>query len=473
MLFCSLPYLVFFAILFTIYWLTPWQRIRVWLLLAASIYFYGTWSIELAGLILGFACLSYVVGRGIEASTGRRRRSMLIAGLGLNLGLLAYFKYVDFFMRSLEQALRAAGAETSLPILRLVAPIGLSFYTFEAINYLVDVYRGKLRAERDLPGFLLFILFFPHLLAGPIVRACDFLPQVQRPKRWDWARFHVGLQYTLLGLIKKLAIAERMRVFAEPIFANPDAYSTGALWLGTIAFALQVYGDFSGYSDMAIGSAHMLGYKLTANFNMPYLAANVADFWRRWHISLSNWLRDHLFIPLGGSRGSQWQTARNFMITMTLGGLWHGAAWTYVVWGMLHGLMLIVHRSFAAFAVARPRLDRLLRTGAGTALRVAITFACFCLTLVIFRCASLEGGVTTVGRMLILDHGLGTPIHARALWVTVAVVALGHALALRRRWPRLAARLPSPVRGLGYAAALTLVLILAPGPGKAFIYFQF
>jgi alginate O-acetyltransferase complex protein AlgI len=264
-----------------------------------------------------------------------------------------------------------------------------------------------------------------------------------------------------------------MALFADPIFADPACYSSAALWLATLAYALQVYGDFSGYSDMALGAAHMLGYKLTPNFNLPYLAENIAEFWRRWHISLSTWLRQHVFIPLGGSRGGAWRTARNLLVTMALGGLWHGASWTYVVWGLLHGLLLIGHRGFAALCEGRRTVQYVLRSGAGTALRIGVTFFCFCLTLVVFRCTTLGTGATMLGRMLVPCSGWETPLCSRALWLTVLAVVLGHVHALRPVWRHGLERLPAPVRGLGYATALTLALVLAPGPGKAFIYFQF
>ena len=261
-----------------------------------------------------------------QFSSPRLRKSLLTISLVGNLGLLCYFKYANFFLHSLERALHLAGGDASLPLLEVILPIGISFYTFEAINYTVDVYRRRVPAERNLAHFMLFITFFPHLVAGPIVRARDFLPQIARRKRWSWPRMRLGAEYILLGLVKKLAVADRMAQFADPVFADPTSYGSAAVWLAALAYSLQIYCDFSGYTDMALGSAHMLGYKLSINFNMPYLAANVSEFWHRWHISLSTWLRDYLFIPLGGSRGGEWRTVRNLMITMTLGGLWHGAS---------------------------------------------------------------------------------------------------------------------------------------------------
>ncbi len=227
--------------------------------------------------------------------------------------------------------LGSAGIHTDIRTLDIILPIGISFYTFEAISYTVDVYRRRFPAERNLANFVLFITFFPHMIAGPIVRAKAFLPQIRRPKRLNWYRVQVALGYIVLGIVKKMGISDRMAMIADPVFADPAAFGTLAVWLAILAYAIQIYCDFSGYSDLAMGVAHLFGYTLTFNFNMPYSAANIADFWRRWHISLSSWIRDYIFIPLGGSRGGEWMTVRNLMIAMTLGGLWHGANWTFVI----------------------------------------------------------------------------------------------------------------------------------------------
>ncbi len=474
MLFCSQAFFVFFTLVFLTYWAIPWQRARVWLLLAASFCFYASWSAWLALLVSSTTAMDYLIARGMDATAGpRRRKLLLLLSLTVNLGLLCYFKYANFFLESLEEALRAAGASASFPTLSVILPFGISFYTFEAISYTVDVYQRRIRAERNLANFMLFILFFPHLVAGPIVRGRDFLPQVQRRKRWSWLRAELGAKLFLLGLVKKLVIADRMAMFADPIFQDPAAYKTGALWIAVFAYALQVYGDFSGYSDMALGTAHLLGYRLARNFDLPYLAPNITDFWRRWHISLSSWLRDYLFIPLGGGQGGTWRTARNLMITMTLCGLWHGAKWTFVVFGAVQGALLIGHRSFRRWCRQRPRLDRLLASVPGTALRVALTFLVFSTSLVIFRCGTLGEAWVMLGRLLVPRGGLGEPLAASGFALTVAVVALGHALAWRGLGAKLLKRLPAPVQGFGYAATLALALVLAPGAGRAFIYFQF
>jgi alginate O-acetyltransferase complex protein AlgI len=474
MLFCTKPFLLFFAIVFAVYWAMPWQRGRVAWLLAASFCFYATWNRWLACVVFMSASLDYLLARGMGATTRpRRRQLLLVASLVANLGLLVYFKYANFFLRSLEDALAAAGHPAALPVLKVILPVGISFYTFEAINYTVDVYRRRIPAERNLAHFLLFILFFPHLVAGPIVRAGDFLPQVHRPKRWNWPRLRLGARLVLLGLFKKLAIADRMGLFADPVFRDPGAYGSAALWMAALAYSLQLYCDFSGYSDMALGTAHMLGYKLARNFDMPYLSANITEFWRRWHISLSSWIRDYLFVPLGGSRGGAAATARNLLIAMTLSGLWHGAGWTYVLWGLIHGVMLCGHRGFQTWARRRPGLATRLQSVPGTGLRIAVTFACVCGAFVIFRCETLAHAGTMVAGMLLPRAGSGVPLPARALWLTVAVVVLAHLAGREPLRRRLLEDIPLPVRGLGYGIILSLALVLAPDTTRAFIYFQF
>jgi alginate O-acetyltransferase complex protein AlgI len=480
MLFCSQAFLVFFAVVFTLYWALPWHRIRIWLLLAASFYFYASWNKWLALIICVSTAMDYLVARGMDLSQKERRRKLLLGiSLVANLGLLTYFKYANFFLHSLEDVLHGMGASSSMPVLKVILPIGISFYTFEAINYTIDVYRRKVRAENNLGNFMLFITFFPHLVAGPIVRARDFLPQIHRRKHWQWARIHLGLSYFVMGLFKKVAIADRMAAFADPIFANPQDFGTYATWIAAIAYALQIYCDFSGYTDMALGTAHLLGFKLAKNFNMPYLAANVQEFWHRWHISLSSWLRDYLFIPLGGSRGLSCQrcqerrTARNLMITMALGGLWHGAAWTFVLWGGLHGAYLIVQRKFRSFCTRRPVLDWILLTRPGTLFRMALTFLAVLVGWVFFRATTLSAALTILSRMFSQHRGMHTPLPEVGFYITLVLVVVCHLLAASGKWQTMARQLPAPVIGMGYAVAVTLALILTPDSGKAFIYFQF
>jgi D-alanyl-lipoteichoic acid acyltransferase DltB (MBOAT superfamily) len=480
-MFTTQGFVGFFALVFAAYWLTPrkWNTLRVCLLLVASFHFYAAWSASLAFLVTATATADYLLARWMDRIDSRgRRKAVMWLSVGMNLGVLAYFKYTNFFLDSLNVALTKAGMQHSFQMLQILVPFGISFYTFEAISYAVDVFQRKIKAERSLPHFLLFILFFPHLVSGPIVRAGDFLRQAHRPKRWNWVRVQVGVQFILMGAVKKLAIADRMAVFTDglnrdgPLF-HPENFNSSAVWLAVLAYAVRIYADFSGYSDMAVGTAHLLGYKLTQNFRMPYLAANVAEFWHRWHISLSTWLRDYLYIPLGGSRGGPLRTNVNLMITMVLGGLWHGAAWSYLVWGALHGTLLIVHRQFRAWAEPRPGVRGVLESAPGTVARVAVTFLCVMLCWVFFR-PDLGGALAMLEKMVVISReGTSLPLHNRSLWYTVLFVLVCHLLVTFGAWQWLWQRTPAAVMGLGYALALTAAMVLAPEQTQAFIYFVF
>lgn len=495
MLFCSWNFFQFFLVVFAVYWMVPWHRLgwnlkrpgggtfhlsghelRIWWLLAASFYFYATWNRKLALLIVGSTLLDYFIGLGLETCSSERRRRLLL-GLSLtaNLGLLVYFKYANFFLESLEQGLRNAGMSVSMPVLKVILPVGISFYTFEAINYTVDVFRRRVPAERNPAHLMFFILFFPHLIAGPIVRAKDFLPQIRRRKRWSWARFQLGCEYFLMGLIKKWVIADQLAAYSDQVFAFPMVYSTTANWIGLLAFTIQVYCDISGYSDMALGTAHLLGYKLSINFNMPYLATSMSDYWRRDHISLSTWLRDYLFIPLGGSRGSIRQTCRNLLITLTLGGLWHGASWNFALWGLLHGLLLSINFYFRSFCKLWPRMEAFLLGGWGTWLRRGVTFLCVYQGFVLFRAQTFLHVRAMYHRLWVPSDGLEV-IHTygyRLFYVLVGVFILGHVAASRRWWDRFSLRLPAPIVGFTYVLALIACMVAAPITEKPFIYFQF
>jgi D-alanyl-lipoteichoic acid acyltransferase DltB (MBOAT superfamily) len=463
----------------TAYWLLPrrWNGARVWLLVVASFHFYAAWDASLAFLVTTTATLDYLLARCIERAERRPLRFALMwTSTLMNLGVLCYFKYRGFFLNELHDSLASFGIKPGFDHIhpwQILIPFGISFYTFEAISYAVDVYKRKVKAERSLPHFMLFILFFPHLVAGPIVRAGDFLRQAHRVKRWNWVRVQVGVQFFLLGLFKKLAIADRMAVFSDPVFANPEQYNSSALWLATLAYALRIYADFSGYSDMALGTAHLFGFRLTQNFNMPYLSANVSEFWHRWHISLSTWLRDYLYIPLGGSRVGPIRTNINLMITMLLGGLWHGANWSYIIWGGLHGGLLVGHRQFRAFAEKRSGLRAFLESVPGTGFRVLLTFFCVMLCWVFFR-PELDKSWVMLQRMFVIHaDGLTLPLHNRSLWYTVLFVLGCHLMVANGVWQRLWARTPPVAVGLGYAVALTAAMVLAPEQGQSFIYFTF
>jgi alginate O-acetyltransferase complex protein AlgI len=468
MLFPTSAFLTFFAVFFPIYWLLRPHRWRMIWLLLASCAFYMSWNPWLILLILFSASTDYAAALWIESTPSERlRRSLLVGSISINLGLLGFFKYANFFLDSTGQLLGVFDVTFSRPTLQIILPLGISFYTFETISYVVDVYRGRTHAVRDPLDYAIFIMFFPHLVAGPIVRPRDFLPQLRRPKQFDWERAHLGVRMFLVGFFKKSIIADHLgELVVDPVFANPSAFGSAAVWLGVLAYAIQIYGDFSGYSDMGIGLAHLLGFKLPQNFAFPYLSANVAEFWRRWHMSLSRWLRDYLFIPLGGSRIGTWKTYRNLLVVMLLGGLWHGANWTFIIWGGYHGLLLAVHR-----AVPWPRF---LGRPLFRPLWVVSTFVLVCVGWVFFRAATFGQAGVILSRMVWPTDGHSLASGPALLVVVCLLLTLaGHTLGMRLNMLRFERYVPAPIMGAALAGLLVLGQLLFPEGGRAFIYFQF
>ena len=317
------------------------------LLLGASYLFYMSWYWQYAGLILLSTIVDYFIGRQMDATSSiTRRKILLLISVMLNLGVLAFFKYFNFFFDTAKSALHIIGIDIPDIYLQLLLPVGISFYTFQTLSYTIDVYRNKISHEPSFVRFAIFVSFFPQLVAGPIIRAKDFLPQIIQPTNISRDNVRKGVLLVFIGLFKKIIIADTLAYLAvDAVFANPAAYSSWDLMLALYGYTFQIYCDFSGYSDIAIGLALLMGITLPINFDRPYLAQTPSDFWRRWHISLSGWLRDYLYIPLGGSKAGKWITWRNLLITMMLGGLWHGASLNFILWGMFHGLILICTRS--------------------------------------------------------------------------------------------------------------------------------
>jgi len=347
MLFDTPVYFAFLVLVVIAYW---WLRHRYRqnvFLLAASYVFYGWWDWRFLGLIIASTIVDFFCAKAIEDTENVRARRVLLAiSVTLNLTFLGAFKYFNFFADSFSALLHGLGVHIAPPVLRVILPPGISFYTFQELAYIVDVYHGRLKASRSLVDYALFISLFPHLIAGPIQRPSHLLPQVQRTRDLDYDRFFDGLLLILSGLFRKVVIADNCALLADAAFnGRLGPPSTVVVLIGVYAFSWQIYGDFSGYSDIARGSAQLLGFHFMVNFRQPYLATSLQDFWRRWHISLSTWLRDYLYIPLGGNQHGERQTYRNLLITMLLGGLWHGANWTFVIWGAIHGARLAVERA--------------------------------------------------------------------------------------------------------------------------------
>ncbi len=469
MLFVSSTFLFFLPLVVAGRWLLPGRIARPFLL-AASYAFYAVWGPWYALLLLGATALAYLLGLGL-ARWPARGGALLALGVALALATLGWFKYAGFLATQAWHLGRLLGWEACQPALDVVLPVGISFYLFQLISYLVDVRRGR-EAERDPLRFALYVAFFPHLMAGPIVRADELLPQLHAPPAFDGERFQRGALRLLTGLVKKAVIADGLAAFVDPVFRAPAGASCLELWVAVAGYAAQIYCDFSGYTDIALGAGQLLGFELPENFRFPYRARSPSDFWRRWHLTLSRFLRDYLYIPLGGNRAGPLRTQANLMLTMLLGGLWHGAAWRFVLWGGLHGALLVLERAWRALFPAGSRLDGWRGRAWYRALAWALTLVAVSLGWVLFRARDLPTAWAVLSGLVSSPAAAApTPGLWRAL-ALIAAVALGHAVGPREPLTRLQARLPAPARGALWFAMLALVWLLAAASAP-FIYFQF
>ncbi|MGB5093090.1 MAG: MBOAT family protein [Parvibaculum sp.] len=483
MLFPTLEFGVFFLIVFTVSWALRWVPLsRKIFLVAASYFFYGWWDWRFTALLFFTTVVNYLGGLLI-GMTGNQATRKLIVGVtvAVDLVVLGFFKYYGFFLTSLDSLLTGIGLHRDLPFMEVILPIGISFFTFQGISYVVDVYRGHIGAEKSLLDVMLFKSFFPQLVAGPIVRAADFIPQLHQTPRLTREHLGVGTVLILTGLLKKMVIANYLATeLVDPVFFDPTASGALDLLIGVYGYAVQIYCDFSGYSDIAIGVAALLGYRFLENFNQPYRASSLQDFWRRWHISLSTWLRDYLYIPLGGNRGGEAKTYRNLFLTMFLGGVWHGAAWTFVIWGTLHGAMLaverVLRRGLEELAPAQTEAGGLLTmlgNGASHILGVIWTFHFVCLAWIFFRADSLASAINYIAGFgdFVTPRQYATPFLVGLIAVTMIFQFTPRHLG---RWLAQGVKqLPSPLLGLLLGSGLWLIWALAPEGVAPFIYFQF
>jgi len=473
MVFNSLHFVWFFIAFYAAYRALP-HRAQNWLLLVASYYFYAAWDWRFLGLLVASTLVDFTCARLLaRASTPGARRALLIVSLGFNLTLLGFFKYFNFFADSLHDVFGALGWRVDVFTLRVLLPVGISFYTFVTMSYVIDVYRREIPATRDLLDFAVFVAFFPHLVAGPILRAANLLAQIDSPRRITREQLRDGAWLITWGYFQKVFVADNLAGLANATF-DPAMPQTGVnVLLGLYAFAFQIYGDFAGYSNIARGTSKLMGIELVENFRFPYLVRTPQAFWRNWHISLSTWLRDYLYIPLGGSRGSEWQTRRNLFLTMVLGGLWHGAAWTFVFWGIYHGALLIAYR-----AAERWHAFHRLVAGPTPLARVlswAVMFHLTCYGWLIFRARS-AGQICTLSSTLVANFapasvnvdGLLVPL----LLHTIPLLAV-HACEAWFDDGLVVPRLPVGVRYSIYTAAGYLTLLFGNFGGAEFIYFQF
>jgi alginate O-acetyltransferase complex protein AlgI len=474
MLFNSMQFAVFLLLVLCGYYLGP-RRLRMPLLLVAGAVFYMWWNPWYITLLLFSSGVDWACALALGRATDARKRALFVGiSVTSNLGLLAVFKYWSFAHQSLAAAAAWLGYVYTPPELNLLLPVGISFYTFQAMSYVIDVSRGEIEPERRFDWFLTFILFFPQLVAGPIERAGNLMRQLHADHEFDVARITTGLQLVLWGLFKKVVIADRIAIYTDAVYGRVELHSGPTLLLATYAFAIQIYADFSAYSDIAIGTARMFGVDLMRNFERPYFSTCIRDFWRRWHISLSTWLRDYLYVPLGGNRGGSWFTYRNLMITMVLGGLWHGASWNFVIWGGLQGAMLSYSRATLDRRdawLARWQVPPALRDG----FRIVATFHLVCLSWVFFRANTLGDALTVLGRVA-TDRGavfLDAPTVAQAALGVAVVFAVEAWEEWGGRVRPLYERAPVGVRwGIAYAGVAAVILLGVQGGGQ-FIYFQF
>jgi alginate O-acetyltransferase complex protein AlgI len=461
-IFTELRFFPFLLVVLGVHWLLPWARARKLWLLLASWAFYATWDWRFLSLLLFSTVLDYTVGLRL-VRPGARKKAWVTVSLVGNLGLLGFFKYYDFFVRSAADFLALLGLQAHLPTLNIILPVGISFYTFQTLSYALDVYRGQIEPRRNLLDFAMFVAFFPQLVAGPIVRATVFLPQLDRPRRWADVDVRAALVLFLVGFLKKACIADGVAPAVDRYFAAPESFGVLSAWIGVLCYATQIYCDFSGYSDMAIACAALFGYRLVLQLQPAVPGERPHRFWRRWHMSLSSWLRDYLYVPLGGNRGGRLRTYRNLMLTMLLGGLWHGAAWNFVLWGGLHGVGLAFLRALRENGVSL-RIPRWLG--------VALTFWFVCVAWIFFRAQNMaDAGVVLRAFVLLRSTGQAA-LDRRILWV-LAALAVVHALprtpALTSWWRRG----PGWLFAGGYALAVAVVVPFIAVNFVPFIYFQF
>lgn len=483
MLFNSLQYLIFLPIVFFLYWITP-HKLRVPLLLVASYVFYMSWKpvygLLIAGLTIGNFLLIPLIAKSVT-----RKKLWLGIVIAVNLITLGIFKYAYFGMGVVKDGLQMAGIDWSQPHLHIILPLGISFFVFEFIHYAFEVYRGK-REVKDFSKFALFASFFPTQIAGPIKRYQDFIPQLDIPAKFKREYLDEGMQLILMGLAKKVLLADNLALVVQAGYAHPENFSSVDLWLCTYAFAFQIFFDFAGYTDIARGSAMLFGYKVPINFNLPYIASNVADFWHRWHISLSTWLRDYLYIPLGGSKCGRLMNYRNLFITMALGGLWHGAGMHFLLWGVYQGVILIAHKEYRRLLDLAKLGDKLNTSKLYHCFSVVATFHLVCIGWVFFRAdtgniawqilykmahAPLDLMTMSMSQLEVLK--IRDPIIFPSLIILLPLLMISGVVVNWLNDKNFYQRPPWGVQVGVMVALMCLLTIFSPDSSPRFIYFQF
>ena len=478
MLFNSIDFAIFLPVVFLLYWFVTNKNLKLQnaFLVVVSYIFYGWWDWRFLSLIAFSTLVDYVIGRLLATENKDKKRKLLLGlSIAVNLGFLGFFKYFNFFLDNFIQAFSWFGTPISVRALSIVLPVGISFYTFQTLSYSIDVYRKKLEPTKDLIAFAAFVSFFPQLVAGPIERATNLLPQFYKKRNFNYSLAVDGLRQILWGLFKKMVIADNCAVFVNTIFDNSADYSASTLVLGAIFFAFQIYGDFSGYSDIAIGTSRLFGFNLKQNFAFPYFSRDIAEFWRRWHISLSTWFRDYLYIPLGGSRGSKAQQIRNVFIIFIVSGFWHGANWTFIVWGALNALYFMplllnnTNRNHIDVVAVKSRFPSVKES-----IQILVTFILTTLAWIFFRAESISHALQYIKDIFDLSIFSIPQIRPTNLFVLLFFFLIIEWLGRRNQYAieTLGLKWKRPIRLMLYYVLVILIFWFSRND-QTFIYFQF
>lgn len=472
MLFNSIEFLIFFPKVFILYWfLSDKLTLQNILLLVASYFFYAWWDWRFLSLIIISSIIDYIAGLSIHnADTDKKRKSWLIVSLIANLGFLSIFKYYNFFAESFTQAVSAFGWQPNDLTLNIILPVGISFYTFQTLSYTIDIYRKSFEPTKSVLSFFTYIAFFPQLVAGPIERAANLLPQIEKKRTFNKEWFNEGLLQIFIGLFRKIVIADTLAKYVDTIYADPSIYNSTTVLLATFFYAFQIYFDFAGYSDIAIGTAKVMGFKFHQNFNLPYFSKSLTEFWRKWHISLSFWLRDYLYISLGGNRKGIKITYRNLMITMLLGGLWHGSSWNFIIWGGIHGLVLSIEK----YMKSNAKFNFLQKFGF---LGYPITFFVVLIAWIFFRATTLNSAIIATKKILLFKGGIpfigDINVMANSLFVLTLGIAFDYYLFRKNIALENFGKHFNPLKIAVFFSIVIVLTNLFYSSSNNFIYFQF
>lgn len=478
MLFNSLQYAVFLPVVFAVYWLLP-HKYRWMLLFAASYYFYMSWNVKYVVLILFTTTVSYFAARFIEKTDDlKKKKTLLSIALVSSLGVLFVFKYFDFFVTSFCDLMAKMSIPANPKTLGLLLPVGISFYTFQTLSYVIDVYRGNSKAEKNFGIFATFIAFFPQLVAGPIERTNNLLPQIKEEHHFDYKQAAYGMKLMAWGFFKKMVVADNLAVYVDRVYNDVSNYEGFSLLLATVFFAVQIYCDFSGYSDIARGSAKLLGIELMDNFRSPYFSSSVKEFWSRWHISLSTWFRDYLYIPLGGNRVKKVRHYLNLFITFLVSGLWHGASWTFIIWGAIHGAAQVVENILHIKAEKNSRIKRVVS--------MCVVFVFVCFAWIFFRAQNFSEAIFVIKNMFagigeplnyfmqgISDIGMSEMRFAVCIGVYLIPLAIYDYASLKTDVITWVSKKPAVIRHMFYGATVAIIMFLHAIGEVSFVYFQF